>query len=73
MEVSVEGASVLRDQAVGILRANNATRTYLGMTYYVMPGLGQGEDSKRNMFVMLAPDGSVLWEYQKAHPVPFQV
>jgi len=51
---------------------------YLGMTYYTVARNAAGEPATpgetatlpENKFVMIDPNGEVLWRYSKAHPVP---
>jgi len=46
--------------------SSSGNSSYIGVSYFVT-------SESRNMFVLLAPDGSAAWRYQKAHPVPFQL
>ncbi|MBN2225956.1 MAG: hypothetical protein JW763_01185 [candidate division Zixibacteria bacterium] len=50
---------------------------YLGMTYYTVSRNADGEPADRgeavtlpdNKFVMIDPNGEIVWEYHKAHPL----
>ncbi|KAF9974862.1 hypothetical protein BGZ73_001637 [Actinomortierella ambigua] len=68
-ETSVRVRTEEDKQHLMSLARNRTTQygIYLGITYSeTIPGR---EDKRRNMFVVLNPQGQVLLNYQKAHPV----
>ncbi|KXZ52334.1 hypothetical protein GPECTOR_10g966 [Gonium pectorale] len=43
----------------------------LGITYQKFGGSGLAAGRSSNHFVLLGPNGTTLWDYRKAYPVPF--